>query len=156
MALYFENSILTPDLPLLGSAAATVDKVEQEGSRLIVDSRHSVGVPWQGPAIVNGRLWPVRNDTTLWLPAGTSVIERAPKESSLRVVDFNGELHSANASTQGLQLSYQSNARALALLSARPRSIEIDGAVTPEKLPESGASFVLSLPRGQHVVQLTK
>ncbi len=156
VALYFEISILTADLPLLGSAAADVDKVEQEGSRLIVDARHGVGVPWQGPAIVNGHLWPLRNDTTLWLPAGTSVVQPAPKDSGLRVVDFNGEVHSANASTQGLQLSYQSNARALALLSARPRTIEIDGAVIAEKLPESGASFVLSLPRGQHVVQLTQ
>jgi len=156
VALYFENSIMTADLPLLGSAAADVDKVEQEGLRLIVDSRHGVGVPWQGPAIVNGHVWPVRNDTTLWLPAGTSVIEPAPKDSSLRVVDFNGELHSANVSTQGLKFSYKSHARALALLNARPRGIEIDGAVVAEKLSESGASFVLSLPRGQHVVQLTQ
>jgi hypothetical protein len=33
VALYFENSILPPDLPLLASAAASVDKVEQNGSR---------------------------------------------------------------------------------------------------------------------------
>ncbi len=156
VALYFENSILTQDLPLLASAAATVDKVEQAGSRLIVDSRHGVGVPWQGPAIVNGHLWPVRSDTTLWLPAGTSVIEAAPKSPGLRIVDFNGELHSANASAQGLQLSYQSNARALAVVSARPHKIEVDGVVAEDKLTESGAGFVLTLPRGQHVVQLTQ
>jgi hypothetical protein len=155
VALYFENSILTPDLPMLASAATTVDKAEQNGSRLVIDSRHGVGVSWQGPAFVNGHLWPVRNDTTLWLPAGTSVIEPAPKDSSLRIVDLNGDLQSANASAQILQFSYQSNARALALLNARPRKIEIDGAVAGEKLPESGPSFVLTLPRGQHVVQLT-
>ena len=156
VALYFENSILAPDLPLLASAAATVDKVEQNGSRLIVDSRHGVGVPWQGPALVNGHLWPVRSDTALWLPAGTSVIEPAPEDSSIRIVDFNGDLGSANASTQGVEFSYQSNARALALLNARPRKIEIDGAIAGEKLPESGANFVLTLPRGQHIVQLTQ
>src|SRR6202022_2857687 len=60
VALYFENSILSPDLPLLSSAAANVDKAEQEGSRLTVDSRYGVGIPWQGPALGNGRLWPVR------------------------------------------------------------------------------------------------
>jgi hypothetical protein len=156
VALYFENSILTPDLSLLASAAATVDKAEQTGTRLIIDSRQGVGVSWQGPALVNGHLWPVRNDTILWLPAGASVIEPAPKDSSLRIVDFNGDLVSANASTQDLQFSYRSNARALALLNARPSKIEIDGAVAKEKLPESGAGFVLSLPRGQHVVQLTQ
>jgi hypothetical protein len=155
VTLYFENSILTADLPLLACAAATVDKAEQNGSRLIVDSRHGVGVSWQGPAFVNGHLWPVRNDATLWLPAGTNIIEPAPKDSGLRIVDFNGELGSANASSQGLQFSYQSNARALAVLNARPSKIEVDGTLDGEKLPESGASFVLSLPRGQHVVLLT-
>ena len=59
--------------------------------------------------------------------------------------------HSANASTLGLQFSYQSNARALAVLNARPSKIEIDGAIAGAKLPETGATFVLSLPRGQHV-----
>jgi hypothetical protein len=47
VALYFENSILSPDLPLLPSAAANVDKAEQEGSRLTVDSHYGVGIPWQ-------------------------------------------------------------------------------------------------------------
>jgi hypothetical protein len=154
VALYFENSILTQDLSLLGSAAAAVDKVEQSGSRLIVDARHGVGVPWNGPAIVNGHLWPVRSDTTLWLPAGTSVVEPSSKASDLRVVDFNGELHSANSSAKGLELSYQSNSRALAMLNTRPRKVEIDGALFTERLLGSGAGFVLSLPRGQHIVQL--
>jgi hypothetical protein len=156
VALYFENSILTQDLSLLGSAAASVDKIEQNGSRLIIDARHGVGVPWNGPAIVNGHLWPVRSDTTLWLPAGTSVVEPASKTSDLRVVDFNGELHSANASAKGLELSYQSNSRALAMLNTRPRKIEIDGTLSTETLLESGAGFVLSLPRGQHIVQLAQ
>jgi len=156
VALYFENSILAPDLPLLASAAATVDKAEQSGSRLSIDSPHGVGVVWPGPALVNGHLWPVRSDTTLWLPAGTSVIEPGPKDSSIRIVDFNGDLGSASASTQGMQFSYQSNARALALLNARPRKIEVDGAIAGEKLTESGANFVLTLPRGQHIVQLTQ
>jgi hypothetical protein len=156
VALYFENSILPADLPLLSSAAATVDKVEQSGSRLIVDSRHGVGVPWHGPAIVNGHLWPVRSETTLWLPAGTSVIEPASKEAGLQMVDFNGELDSANSSAQGMQFSYVSKARAIAVLNARPHRIEIDGAVVDEKLSASGADFVLSLPRGQHILQLTQ
>ena len=81
VALYFENSILTPDLPLLASAAATatitMDKAEQNGSRLIIDSRHGVGVSWQGPAFVNGHLWPVRDDP----PSGSP---REPASLSLR------------------------------------------------------------------------
>jgi hypothetical protein len=158
VALYFENSILTPDLPLLPSAAANVDKAEQNGSRIVIESHYDVGVPWQGPALVNGRLWPVRSDTTVWLPAGPSVVEPAPpasKDSPLRMIDFNGDLRSATVVPNGLSFAYQSSARALAILNARPRKVEIDGAPCDAKFQQSGAGFVLTLPRGQHVAKLT-
>jgi hypothetical protein len=155
VALYFENSILTPDLPLLASAAASVDKAEQNGTRLVIDSHSGVGVPWQGPALVNGRLWPVHSDTMIWLPAGPNVVEPAPKDCALRMVDFNGNLHSASVVTDGLRFSYESSARSLALLNVRPRKLELDGAPIDPKLRESGTGFVLTLPRGKHVVQLT-
>jgi hypothetical protein len=155
VALYFENSILTPDLPLLASAGASVDKAEQNGSQLVIESHNGVGVPWQGPALVNGRLWPVHSDTMLWLPAGPNAIEPAPKDCALRMVDFNGDLRSASVMTDGLRFTYESSARALALLNARPRKFEIDGAASDPKLRESGSRFVLTLPRGKHVVQLT-
>jgi len=154
VALYFENSILTADLPLLASAAAAVDKMEQDGSKLIVESRFGVGLPWQGPAMLNGRPWPVRNETTLWLPAGRNLIEPAQKEPALHILDFNGNLRSANVSGGILKFSYQSSARALALLNSRPRSIEIDGAGAQPAIVESGSNFILLLPRGQHVVQV--
>jgi len=154
VALYFENSILTPDLPLLASAAAVVDKAEQSGPRLIIDSPHGVGVPWQGPALVNGRLWPVRSDTTLWLPSGPNVIEPAPKDAGPRIVDFNGDLRSASASAAAVEFSYQSNARAIAVLNTKPARLEIDGERADLKLPQSGTNFILTLPRGQHLVQL--
>jgi hypothetical protein len=155
VALYFENSILTPDLALLPSAAADVAKAEQIGTRLMIDSHNGVGVPWQGPALVNGHLWPVHSDTTLWLPAGPSMVEPAPKDSPLRMTDFNGDLRSASVVNDGLRFTYQSAARALALLNARPRKLEIDGSAIDPKLLESGHGFILTLPRGQHVVQLT-
>jgi hypothetical protein len=154
VALYFENSILPPDLPLLSSSAASVNKMEQNGSRLTVQTRHGVGIPWQGPALVNGKLWPVRSDDTLWLPAGSVVVEPAAKEAALRVLDFNGDLRTASASGASIEFSYQSNSRALALVNARPASIEIDGAASDQQLTASGSSYLLVLPRGQHIVQL--
>ena len=154
VALYFENSILSPDLPLLASAAANVDKAEQDGSRLTIDSRYCVGVPWQGPATVNGHLWPVRDDATLWLPAGSNVIAPAQQDPLIRILDFNGDLRSASASSAGLQISYQSNTRAMAVVSQRPLKIEVDGAEYTEKLIESGSNYVVVLPRGQHIVEL--
>src|SRR5205823_9493804 len=81
VALYFENSILGADLPLLSAAAASVDKVEQNGSKLVIGSKYGVGVPWQGPATVNGRLWPVRNASTLLVAAGALITEPASKDT---------------------------------------------------------------------------
>ncbi len=71
------------------------------------------------------------------------------------MLDFNGELRSAGAVPGGLRFSYESSARALAVLNARPRRLEIDRAPCDAKVLDSGANFVLTLPRGQHVVQLT-
>ncbi len=158
VALYFENSILAPDLPLLASAAASVEKAEQNGSRIVIESHYGVGVPWQGPALVNGRLWPVRSDTVVWLPPGPNVVEPAPpssKDCPLRMTDFNGDLRSASVVPDGLRFAYESSARALAVLKARPRTVEIDGAPCDPKLMQADHGFVLTLPRGQHVVKLT-
>src|SRR5437764_1817359 len=119
VALYFENSIAAADLPLLSAAAASVDNVEQNGSKLAIASRYGVGVPWQGPAMVNGRLWPVRDSSTLWVPAGTQTIEPAVKDTKAHVLDFNGTLLSASSSANGIELAYQSNAKALAILDMR-------------------------------------
>ncbi len=69
VALYFENSILSPDLALLSAAASSVDRAEMIGGKLIVESRRGSGIPWKGPALVDGKPWPVLNEKTLWLAA---------------------------------------------------------------------------------------
>jgi hypothetical protein len=143
VALYFENSILKPDLPLLAAAAASVEKAEQTGPKLTIQSRFGVGLPWQGPAIVNGHPWPVRDANALWLPAGAQIVEAAGKDTSVHMVDFNGNLRTARSTPTGLEFSYQSNSRAIAILDFHPTRMEIDGAETaPTQM----------LPRGQHVV----
>lgn len=97
VALYFENSILPPDLPLLPAAAAAVDRIEQKGAMLLIHSRNAVGVPWQGPALVDGRLWPVHDASTVWLPAGAHAIEPAAKDAAFHILDFNGTLKTARS-----------------------------------------------------------
>jgi predicted secreted protein len=152
VALYFENSITAPDLPLLAAAAASVDRVEREGDRLTVASKYGVGVRWQGPATVNGRLWPVHDAETLWLPPGANRIEPAAKDAPVRILDFNGRLQSARSLDNGVELSYQSSARAIAVLNVRPGSMELDGVRRDPAVIESSGKFVVTLPRGQHLV----
>jgi hypothetical protein len=151
VALYFENSILSPDLALLSAAASSVDRAELVAGKLVVESRRGAGVPWQGPALVDGKPWPVLNGKTLWLPRGPHSIEPAQNAIALKMLDFNGELKSAKAVANGVEFAYQSSARAMATLEHAPRKVEIDGA---EVKPQF-AGNVLILPRGQHLVTLS-
>ncbi|MDP2997933.1 MAG: hypothetical protein Q8N47_10630 [Bryobacterales bacterium] len=152
VALYSENSIQPPDLPLLASAAAVVDRLERNGARLVVDSPRGIGVPWNGPALVNGRLWPATDGNTVWLPPGPHVIEAAAAHPRLRLVDFNGELRTAAALPDGIEFSYQSASRALAVMESKPARLEVDGEGAAIEGIDGAAGFVLFLPRGQHLV----
>jgi hypothetical protein len=149
VALYFENSISRNDVALLAAAAAPLVRFEQVGMKTIVEAKDAVGVKWSGGAVVDGRPWPVADDTTVWLSGGAHVIEPAADALAFRILDFNGELRSALALPAGVEFSYDSQSRAFATLSAAPASVEIDGEkAEPELLPGN----ILVLPRGQHVV----
>jgi hypothetical protein len=122
----------------------------------MVESRRGVGVPWKGlgPALVDGKPWPVASDDALWLMPGPHVIEPAPPTQTvpMRVLDFNGDLKMAVATPQGIEFAYQSTARAMALVERAPAKLQIDGV---EHIPEM-AGHVLLLPRGQHLVSLSR
>jgi hypothetical protein len=153
VTLYVENSLLAPDLGLLPSAAASVTRVERIGTKLVVESAHGVGVPWRGAALVDGQPWPVRDGETVWLPAGAHSIEAAEGESEPRLLRLNGELKAARSvGAHSIEFTYNSAARAIAVLDREPRTVEIDSLpATPDR---AGANTLL-LPRGQHIVTLT-
>lgn len=152
VALYFEASIARHDLTLLASAAAAVDRAVFANGKLVVESRRGVGVPWTGPATVDGKRWPVASDSVIWLLPGAHVIESsAPAPGAMRVLDFNGNLKMAGVTASGIEFAYQSSARAMAHLDRVPAKLQIDGV---ERSPEMSGN-VLLLPRGQHFVTLT-
>jgi len=150
VALYFESSIRKVDLPWLASSAANVRKLERSAGQLILESGQGAGVAWTGPAKVNGRLWPIASDSTLWLPAGRVTVESSTEAPPLRIVDFNGDIQTASAGAGEIELSYQSSHRAIAVLDRAAAHLEIDGAAAP--MPPGGT--LLLLPRGQHVITL--
>jgi hypothetical protein len=152
VALYFEHSLLPPDLPWLASAAAAVESVERTATGLLVASPRGAGIPWTGPAVVDGRLWVVSNGDTVWLPAGRHTIEPAPESPHTRLVDFTGDLTGAAATQSGVEFAYRSSARALAVLDRQPVKVELDGGPWKARSLVSGDRYVLLLPRGQHVV----
>jgi hypothetical protein len=151
VALYFENSLLAPDLNLLSSAAAAVTRVEKIGSKIVVASELGAGVPWRGAAAVDGAPWPVADGETVWLPGGVHSLEPADgREAGPLLLHLNGELKSARAvDATTMEFSYQSNARAIAILDREPRELQVDG--TSEPLQPAGPMTIF-LPRGQHFV----
>jgi hypothetical protein len=151
VALYFENSLLAPDLALLPSAAAPVTRFEKVGPKAVLDSPSAVGLPWKGPAIVDGQPWPVLDAATVWLPAGPHSVEPGGPVASIHVLRFNGELKAARiVDAATIEFSYESSARAIALLDRIPAFVQVDGAPAPP--PRDAA---LLLPRGQHVVMVS-
>ena len=148
VALYFEASLMPVDLKLLPSAAATVTRFERNATSLVIESRQGVGIPWTGGAKVDGQAWPARDEETLWLPAGAHTVEPAPGSSAPRLLYLNGELQSARIADAGtIEFTYQSQARAIAILDRVPRAIEVDGQAVAPASP-------LLLPRGQHLVRV--
>jgi len=152
VALYFENSIRKVDLPLLGSSAARVDRIDRVAGRLVVDSKFGVGIPWSGPAKINGRVWPVANPETLWLPPGPVAIEPSAIAPPLRILDFNGDLKTASVRTGAVEVSYNSSHRAIAVLDRLPAAVDIDGVPAAPAWVSSTGRYTLLLPKGQHVV----
>ena len=152
VAVYFENSILTADLALLPAAAASVQRAErssaEKSDKFVVESRTGVGALWTGPALVDGRPWPVASETIVWLPPGSHSIQPAAVKPVLRLLDLNAELRSASAITGGIQFAYHSSARALAYFETQPASFQVDGVETHPVM----LGNVAILPRGQHVV----
>jgi hypothetical protein len=152
VALYFENSILSPDLALLPASAAVVSRIEKLGPKLMVDSPRGVAVRWSGPALVDGHPWPVLSDSLVFLPAGTHTIEAGTQVLPVRLASFNGELTSAETiDGQAVEISYKSSARVLAVLNRMPVRLDVDGS---ECAPDAAGPTTIFLPRGQHIVTI--
>lgn len=153
VALYFENSLLPPDLKLLPSASTAVTRIERLGPKTIIESTAGVGLPWKGAAKVDGQAWPAADDQTVWIPAGAHSVEPAAPQSSPRLLRVNGELRAARiVNTTTIEFSYQSTARAIAVLDHAPTKLQIDGA--DAGMNHAGPATLL-LPRGQHVVTVS-
>jgi hypothetical protein len=149
VAVYFENSILKPDLGLLPAAASVVSSVEMTPGGLAIESPLGAGVPWKGPAIVDGRSWPVRDGERVWIPPGRHVLETGRTDSRLLIEDLNADLRSASVTQNGIEIAYRSSSRALAKLNRPPAQVEVDGQKTAVAILDGN---VLVLPRGQHLV----
>jgi len=153
VALYFENSLLTPDLPLVPVAAATGGRLKKQNGGVVLEAAVGVGLAWQGGARVDGKLWPATDGHTLWLSAGTHRIEPSDEAPPIRLLRLNAELDgAATIGAKSVRFSYRSNSRAFALVDRAPASVQIDGLTVSRSAADPRT---LRLPRGQHTVTLT-
>ena len=151
VALYFEASLLAPDLALLPGAGSTVRGMEASGTGIRVDTPVPVGVAWHGAARVDGHAWPVWDGETVWVPAGVHTVEGC-EATGPRILRLNGELKSAGVvGAAEVEFGYESTGRAIAVLDRRVRSVRVDGVA--ETVRAAGPNAVL-LPGGQHFVTI--
>jgi hypothetical protein len=147
VALYFENSILKPDLGMLAASSAVVTQYSKTQRRITIESPRDLELNWpadQG-ALVDGKAWPVQSPTAIYLPAGSHRIEPAPKRDGITLIDLNAQLRSATGESKRLTFEYSSESRAIARFDRTPSRIEVDGEVFP-------SDSVVLLPRGTHRV----
>ncbi|MBI5282312.1 MAG: hypothetical protein HY858_11570 [Candidatus Solibacter usitatus] len=116
VAIYFENSILAPDWPLIAAAAAPARILRLSGGEVEVYSPDSAALRWPGCAEVDGEAWPIRSAGRLLVPAGRHVVSPCSAEPKIKLTDFNGTLLAARAVGERLEIAYESRSRAIALL----------------------------------------
>jgi hypothetical protein len=151
VAVYFENSILPSDMKFL-SAAASSARVTRTGGRLSLDCSPGFGMRWDGPVSVDGVPWPVQNRDTVWLPVGRHVVEPGSTEVPLKILAFNGTIEQVRSTGLSIEVEYQSDSKAIALLDRAPAGAWVDG--NQPVLISAGDHTAVMLPRGSHTLVL--
>ncbi len=148
VALYFESSISREDEPWIGSAASVVTGFEQSGETVTITSRDGVGIPWKGPATVDGQPWPFRDAETLWLPAGRHAVAAVGNAQPLLEGCNGARILSLTTTGNIVELAYESSSRTYCRFASPPKDIEFDGVA----FKSTGSQVIL--PKGQHIASI--
>lgn len=151
VALYFESSLEKQDLTLLPAAATGARIAALAPDELDFEAPQLTRVPWPGPVEVDGKTWPIQDNDSVLTPSGKHRLSAATAKPAMTIRDFNGEIISAVAGHGGVDVSYQSRTRAIAVLESKASIVAVDGA--PYAKEKTGAVL---LPSGQHVVSFTR
>jgi hypothetical protein len=159
VALYFENSLLPPDLALLPASSAVVShysstRYSKDRRRVSITSPMDIALSWPAAsgALVDGKPWPAQSALAVNLPSGSHTVEPAPKREGISLIDLNASLRSASADgVRRMSFEYSSDSRAIARFDRPPSRVDVDGAAYSTACSATGECAVL-LPRGDHRV----
>lgn len=154
VALYFEHTLSPQDLPLLAAAAVPETRLRREGAAVVVDSTHPVGLRWDGPARVNGRVWAAKENDTLWLPAGRHRVEPAGQDPDFLLRHTSAQLRQVRGSGGIMELHYDSPTRAIARFNLMPERVWVDGEAYSTEVWKAPDGYFLMLPPGEHLVRV--
>ncbi len=164
-AIYSTASIPFEDLVTLSDVLAHSARVERRWNAWVTQSDRSVQLAtpgdWQNFR-VDDRLWPGWGENEMVIPGGThSITEVKPRWTlvdtsvlDIRLVRFAGNLETLVTTDRGLEFSYDSYMRTLALFNHQPFGIIIDGQPWWEKPIAFGGLWSVRLPRGRHKVEI--
>ncbi|HYK87213.1 MAG TPA: DUF2334 domain-containing protein [Acidobacteriota bacterium] len=164
-AIYSTASMPFEDLVMLSTVLAHNAHVERRWNAWVTHSDRSVQVAtpgdWQSFR-VDDKVWPGWGENEMVIPGGThSITEVKPKWTlvdtsvlDIRLVRFAGNLETLIPTDRGLEFSYDSYMRTLALFNHQPFGIIIDGQPWWEKPIPFGGFWSVRLPRGRHRVEI--
>jgi len=165
VGIYSEGTVPFEDLQALARVLARDAKIKPSGNGWLVDAAKPVLLTapglWQAFR-VDGKVWPGWGERDVIIPSGQHEIAAAVHRKRLvdtsaldfRLVHFNGGLLDLVPNDRGLQLSYDSSTRAMALFSRQPFEVRVDGEVLSEEPQYLTGHWSVRLPRGKHVVDV--
>jgi hypothetical protein len=165
VGLYGDSTVRARDLELVASAFAADARITAGRLAWTIDTKNAVELVV--PASVHdfyleGVDWPYWRPGLVLIPPGHHVLTayrpwlRLLDLSALRpqVLQLNGSLTQASATSGRLTFEYESDGHALALVDRRPQQVSVDGHAMSDVVQGSGRTAVLLLPRGQHQVEV--
>jgi uncharacterized protein YdaL len=165
-AIYSTGTVPFEDLQILARVLAHEARVDQRWNSWVTQSDRSVvlNAPgrWQSFR-VDDELWPGWGENEVYLPAGAhriTAVERPwfhffdTSVLDLRLLRFTGNLDSLAPTKRGLEFTYDSYLRSLALFNRAPFEVRVDGRLVNEPTDSLGDIWSVRLPRGRHRVEI--
>ncbi len=163
--LYSEGTLPPDDLQYLAHILGARATVERRWDSWVTESDRSIllNAPGQWQSFrVDGQVWPGWGENEVFIPKGRHTITAAERKFSFldtsvldfRLLRFTGNLDTLAPDKRGIEFSYDSPMRTLALFNRQPFEIKVDEKPYAEPAVHYASHWSVRLPRGQHKVEV--